>query len=97
MGINALVRHGLRSKENSTEVEIARKSVPKMDFLYHEFDARLSLPSGDLSHMLFRIEEEVAKNEFRVSFEPVVRSTPSFCSYLSAFEMCECIASLKQL
>ncbi|KIH52721.1 hypothetical protein ANCDUO_17175 [Ancylostoma duodenale] len=93
LGLNPLVRHGMRTKENITAVELTRKKDPKMDFLYHEFTTTLSLPNGKTIGLLFRIEEEVAKSEFRVAFEPAVRDSPANCPSLSVFRVCDCLTS----
>ncbi|ETN71891.1 hypothetical protein NECAME_14070 [Necator americanus] len=66
LGLNNLVRHGMRSKENVTEVELVRKKEPKMDFLYHELSTTHKIPRGEYVTLLFRIEEEVDNNEYRV-------------------------------
>ncbi|CAJ0603350.1 unnamed protein product [Cylicocyclus nassatus] len=58
LGLNPLVRHGLRPKENITVVEAMQKKPPKMDFLYHEFIATQKLLTGENIELLYRIEEE---------------------------------------
>ncbi|EPB78142.1 hypothetical protein ANCCEY_02782 [Ancylostoma ceylanicum] len=63
LGLNPLARHGLRSKQNVTLVNYARKKNPQMDFLYHEVVALLLLSLNDVPvRLLFRIEETVATN-----------------------------------
>ncbi|KAK5970945.1 hypothetical protein GCK32_000969 [Trichostrongylus colubriformis] len=94
LGLNPLVRHGLRSKSNITLVNDARKKDPKMDFLYHELVISIGMPSGDRPQLTFRIEEEVSKKQFRVAFEPSVRIPPSKCAGLSVFDICACLSSL---
>uniref|UniRef100_A0A912MTU6 DUF229 domain containing protein n=1 Tax=Haemonchus contortus TaxID=6289 RepID=A0A912MTU6_HAECO len=93
LGINPLVRHGLRTKENMTIVEEVKRKDPKMDFLYHELLASVGMPNGDHPEFQFRIEEELSKGEFRVAFEPSVRSPPSNCAGLSIFDICACVSS----
>ncbi|RCN45946.1 hypothetical protein ANCCAN_07981 [Ancylostoma caninum] len=92
MGINPMVRYGIRSKKNLTAVEYVRSRGAMMEFLYHEFIATSTLRNGRNISLLFRIEQEVATNEFRVVFEPAVRDPPPDCTSLSIFRVCECLA-----
>ncbi|RCN35580.1 hypothetical protein ANCCAN_18557 [Ancylostoma caninum] len=91
LGLNPLARHGLRSKQNITLVNDARKKKPQMDFLYHEVVVLLPLSYNDERvRLLFRIEETVATSEFRVVFEPFVQHAPRNCSFKSIFTVCRC-------
>ncbi|CAJ0588379.1 unnamed protein product, partial [Cylicocyclus nassatus] len=87
LGLNPLVRHGLRRKDNATRIEEARnKKPPKMDFLYHEIVvlAETSANRGSV-RLLFRIEEAVKGKSFKVVMEPLVQEAPADCYYKSVF------------
>ncbi|KAL6737039.1 hypothetical protein Aduo_010716 [Ancylostoma duodenale] len=92
LGITPMVRYGIRSKKNLTAIEFVRSRGAMMEFLYHEFIATLSLRSARSISLLFRIEQEVARNEFGVVFEPAVRDPPPDCPGLSVFRVCDCLA-----
>ncbi|CAJ0603349.1 unnamed protein product [Cylicocyclus nassatus] len=62
LGINPLVRQGLRTKENTTIVDAALKKPPKMDFLYHEFITTQKLLNGENIVLLYRVEEELFRS-----------------------------------
>ncbi|EYC29380.1 hypothetical protein Y032_0006g2949 [Ancylostoma ceylanicum] len=93
LGISPIVRYGVRSKKNLTAVDFVRRRGALLEFLYHEFTATLHLRNGRNIRLLFRIEQEVVKNEFRVVFEPAVRDPPPDCRSLSVFRICDCFTS----
>ncbi|WKY07396.1 hypothetical protein Q1695_007107 [Nippostrongylus brasiliensis] len=93
LGINPLVRHGLRSKAKTDEVESARKKEPRMDYLYHEFVASIPTHDSQSMELLFRIEEEVATGVFNVAFEPSIRKSLPTCQEFSVFDVCDCLKS----
>ncbi|KAK6751781.1 hypothetical protein RB195_003293 [Necator americanus] len=97
MGLNALARHGLRSKRNVTLVELTRKKNPRMDFLYHEVVVRMQLLANHKSiELLFRIEESVKTAEFRVVFEPQLRDPLLVdCPSKSVFTVCKCFSTAR--
>lgn len=62
-------------------------------FLFHEANLTATLKSDPPENvsLLFRVENDVARDLFTVNFEPSLFHQPPSCEYKSIFDVCECL------
>uniref|UniRef100_A0A1I7T563 Bis(5'-adenosyl)-triphosphatase n=1 Tax=Caenorhabditis tropicalis TaxID=1561998 RepID=A0A1I7T563_9PELO len=94
MAINPYSRFGLRTKKNSTAVEMMKdrhKKNAELNYLNFEFTVTGSFKSSDALSMLVRTELFVEKNTSQLIFEPMIQEMPASCRFVSIFDVCQCL------
>ncbi|EGT37602.1 hypothetical protein CAEBREN_32530 [Caenorhabditis brenneri] len=94
MAINPYSRFGLRTKKNSTAIEMMKerhKKDAELNYLNFEFTVIGSYKSSDPLSMLVRTELFVEKNTSQLIFEPMIQEMPASCRFVSIFDVCQCL------
>ncbi|CAI4227272.1 unnamed protein product [Auanema sp. JU1783] len=94
LAINKFARHGLRNKANLTRNAEIMSMPDKYDFLNHHVHITGLIENRYKTELLFRIDNYLHTDDFRVAFEPAVEhyEGPAHCSdKRSLIDLCSCL------